>query len=336
MAGAEDAYQPSLAERKRQAKAGNPLATALLGGIAANQLSGAEVQALKEGGATVLKSGLGGASPTTGVFQGAAPGMFDLEGIGAEGNVILPAAGALGLYDLYKKQKQGLGGAAQGAAAGAAVGSMFGGVGAVPGYAIGAGLGALYGGLHKKSMTEVEDKRHNALMKAGVAGFDQPFKEESYVDKGQLQNKDAAKDAMGYDAAGNWFNNKFSQTRNERDMGYGDLKDRAAFGETFGDAWNSAPEQAKQEIIHDIVVNGSLREHHGTVDLNLSPEKQKEYAAKLTGPVASTNTGGNQSSSVSVSQRKPLNLPKLKKKKPGDYMIDLPVWTPISMPIVDD
>lgn len=112
--------------------AGTAVGTAANGGTLMS--TGAVVPA--SAGAPIASGGAAGAG---------ASGAFSLGGIGSAGNVILPAAGALGAYDLYANQlktgnkKRGV---AQGAASGAAMGSYFGPWGALIGGVAGAGLGA--------------------------------------------------------------------------------------------------------------------------------------------------------------------------------------------------
>lgn len=112
--------------------------------------------AIPEAGASIIPDALPSTLGTTPEFslgaEAAAPaaegGMFSLGGIGSAGNAILPAAGALGAFNLAMSQgdagsggRRNLRGLGQGAASGAALGSYFGPVGA----AIGAGVGGLGG-----------------------------------------------------------------------------------------------------------------------------------------------------------------------------------------------
>lgn len=112
-------------------------------------VAGTAVGTAANGGTIMSTGAVVPASAGTPIASGGAAGAgaggaFSLGGIGSAGNVILPAAGALGAYDLYANQlKTGnkKRGAAQGAASGAAMGSYFGPWGAVAGGVIGAGVG---------------------------------------------------------------------------------------------------------------------------------------------------------------------------------------------------
>ncbi len=143
------------APQQQQQPQGSPL------GMAANIGVQQGVNSLMSGGGAAASGGTGlgstvaadsaastGYTLNSGAAASSSPGMFSLSGIGSAGNVILPAVGAYGAYDLYKRQSgaprgnygRGIG---QGAASGAAIGSYFGPWGA----AIGAGVGGLAGGI---------------------------------------------------------------------------------------------------------------------------------------------------------------------------------------------
>lgn len=92
-----------------------------------------------------------------------AAGMFDLGGIGSAGNIIAPAAGAYGAYDLLTNEYGAGRGALQGAASGAAIGSYFGPPGMLVGGAIGGAIGLGKSFLDKPSMKEQIKERWGDL-----------------------------------------------------------------------------------------------------------------------------------------------------------------------------
>ena len=103
----------------------------------------------------------------------AAPGAFDLAGIGSAGNAFLPLAGAAGAYDTLTHDRGIASGALRGAASGAAIGSFFPG----PGTAVGAGIGALIGGgasivngMGDKDAYKTEWKRKKDLYSSACTG----------------------------------------------------------------------------------------------------------------------------------------------------------------------
>jgi hypothetical protein len=120
------------------------------------------------GGGTMMSTGVVvPASEGSAIGSTALPstgGAFSLSGIGSAGNAILPVAGALGAYDLYKNRlKTGdkKRGALQGAASGAAMGSYFGPWGAV----IGGGIGGLAGLTAHESTRDTAKRRTKELLK---------------------------------------------------------------------------------------------------------------------------------------------------------------------------
>jgi hypothetical protein len=138
------------------ANTGTVASTAGSSGLLAPEVSG--LGATETG--ALLPGGGGAVAPEL------APGMFDLGNIGAAGNMILPAVGAIGAYDVLS-HKVGPGrGLLEGAASGAAIGSGFAGVGAIPGAAIGGLIGLGKGLMEKPSTKEIQSSRFKA---AGVA-----------------------------------------------------------------------------------------------------------------------------------------------------------------------
>lgn len=151
-----------------------------LAGSAATGATGA----IPAAGTVAAPTGVTIAPAGTAASSAAAPSMFALKGIGSAGNVLLPAVGAFGAYDLYSSNRGARNrpvGALQGAASGAAMGSYFG-----PwGTGIGAVLGGLYGGTQHESTRDVA-KRHtqqllgeseNPVYQAYVSGMREQFKE---------------------------------------------------------------------------------------------------------------------------------------------------------------
>lgn len=209
----------------------------------------------------------------------AAPGMFSLGGIGSAGNLLLPAAGAYGLYDLMQDREDiGTGkGYLQGAASGAAIGSFFGPAGAV----VGGGLGVLGNafGIGGKSRTKVEQDRRSALKEQGI----------------EVPNYDIKE----------WEENEaFRTSRDEKLLKGGDIENAAQF---YGIEGYAGLDQAKKEAIAQKAIDdGLIREHHGTIDLSLTDAYKKYLDEQLgTGEVASSNN--NQ-------RREPVEQKRRKKK----------------------
>jgi len=147
------------------ASAANALAQVGANAGASTALGNAAAQ-----GATAVNAGI--ATPevvSANVVPGAAPAAssFSLGGIGSAGNLILPAVGAVGAFDVLSHDYGAGRGGLEGAASGAAIGSYFGPQGAL----IGAGIGGLVGVgkslFHHETTKEHEKKQWGGLASSG-------------------------------------------------------------------------------------------------------------------------------------------------------------------------
>jgi hypothetical protein len=215
------------------------------------------------------------------VEASAAASPWALSGVGAAGNYILPAAGAIGALDLFANKRDGARGVAQGAASGAAIGSNFGPQGALIGGGVG-GLVGLANGLLHKPKTKVEDERYDKLRKKGVKGFEAPFRESRYVGKGEILDPTQSLDFRGKNDAGEWTNNKFAFDRNEDSLTGTDVQGYALFGEAGGDKWGNLALDKKIKIGDELLAKKLLREHHGTIDPTDSQAFQDEFSRLLS------------------------------------------------------
>lgn len=128
-------------------------------------------------------------------------------------------------------------------------------------------IGELFGG----PRTRVEEKRWNALKNAG---FDIPkWVAEGKNIKDTGFRKDLAPDFVGYDAQGNWVNNKFAKSRQESDMTAQDISQYAVMPETFGELWKYSDADTRNRVAQMALGGGAnIREHHGTLDMQWTPE----------------------------------------------------------------
>lgn len=196
--------------------------------------------------------------------------------LGALGTAAAVLGAAKGSYDLYQglKEKQGAKSTAMsGAAAGAAIGSLIPGVGTLVGAAVGALIGAAGGALRPPPKTQVEDKRWRALARRG---FDVPQWVKEGIDiKDSGFRQDLSTDFVGYDDKGQWVNNKFAKSRDEKDLTGQDVSQYAVMPETFGSLWSGATPEAKQQVSDLAIMKAKLREHHGTLDINWDPSTKR-------------------------------------------------------------
>lgn len=239
---------------------------------------------------TTLSSMMGGSSAATAAGQvvkdgivydvatgeavaTAVPGSvstWGLADLGAAGNGLLPAAGAIGALDLFANKRHGGRGAAQGAASGAMIGSYFG----LPGSAIGAGVGGLagyFGNFGDEDRWKTEQDRVAKLHDQGI-NFPDAVQLSAGRTKEELVAIENAKKS-----AGQYSNSTFAQSRNESDLTGKDIWGYGAFGEAFGNNWMGSSEAAREAVANEALKQGLVREHDGTVDINLTPEL-KAYA----------------------------------------------------------
>lgn len=187
----------------------------------------------------------------------AAPGAFSLSGIGSAGNAFLPAAGALGLYDVLSKKRTDTRGFLQGAASGAAMGSFFG--------PIGTGVGAVLGGLSSPVMGALDTNRWKKEWdRRGKLGMDVSDRPTSGRSLEELLNPSQSRDFVGMTPQG-WVNNKFSQSRDKNDLQAMDLQGYAFLPEKFGKDLSLDQRLGVGQMLLDAK---AVNEHHGTMDYN--------------------------------------------------------------------
>ena len=111
-------------------------------------------------------------------------------------------------------------------------------------------------------------------------GFDLPKPE--WVDTKdaalKAQNKNLAKDFVGYDESGNWVNNKFANSGKDSDLKAQDIQEFATNLETFGEEYTALPTEKKLQMMDIALRNGLVKEQKGTVDINWTPETYQEAA----------------------------------------------------------
>ncbi len=105
-------------------------------------------------------------------------------------------------------------------------------------------------------------------------GFDVPKPE--WVDTKdaalKAENKNLAKDFVGYDESGKWVNNQFANTGKDEALRPQDIYEFATNHETFGEAYGNLPEQEKLRLMQIALDNKLVKEQQGTVDINWTPE----------------------------------------------------------------
>lgn len=209
--------------------------------------------------------------------------------------------GAYGLYDLLKNKRSGLGGAIQGGISGGLLGSATAGglaalgttvapgVGTAIGAALGLGLG-YFGNLGDEDRFQDEYKRAQALRDKGIdwkLNVEKPTQGRSVDELIALENEKVK--------AGKYGNPAFAASRSEADLKPEDIWGYSVFGEKFGKDWMGTTEAARRAIAAEALKSGGVREHHGTIDINFTPELEKFAADILAKPPSDPNQPNTQS-----------------------------------------
>lgn len=240
---------------------------------------GAATEAATNTGSGLAGSFGGGAAPGGMAAPGggalapggeAATGMFDLGGIGSSGNVILPAVGAYGAYDVLTGDYGTGRNALQGAASGAAMGSYFGPQGALIGGGIGLGAGLIKGMFDHESTRDVAKKHTSGLLEQGK---DNPAW-QSYVSGMREQHNQAAPDPskpFHGGQYGSWDEYKAAGLDAADLTGvYGNLK-------AYGPKWASLTQEQRQAITQENINSGLYNSKKGEVEISDSAKAQENY-----------------------------------------------------------
>lgn len=229
-------------------------------------------------GGFVESAGANGFSPVgmdaANYFPEQASGMFDLGGVGSAGNVLLPAAGAYGAYDLMKRDVGPGRGALQGAASGAAIGSYFGPMGA----GIGAGVGGLLG-LGKSffdnpSVREQVKDRWGSMAQSNDPATAQYAKQYlSYLDSDQAKI-DAEQ--------GNTFGDKKAAGVLKPEDTWGGYGVINSVGSDYFNKWS---EQQRRDYNQQLIDQNLLSSEKGDIRVTDSA-KAKEIASQISNPQA--------------------------------------------------
>lgn len=138
-------------------------------------------------------------------------------------------------------------------------------------------LGGLFGGGNK---WKAEGDRLRKLAESGVEIPDELMGAAALTggrSKEELIRGDLSPDFVGHDSKGNWVNNKFANSRDEKDLSPEDKWGYAAFYELFPDWLKKSEEERRQ-----IAGAASVSEHNGTIDIN-----NKDELLKFAGDVKS-------------------------------------------------
>lgn len=257
---------PTSAERigKEGANIGGQLVAEEIKRRAGEALAQSGAQAASQAGAQAGTQGATQAGTQAGASAGVSTAGQVASGLGA----------GLGAYNLSRDivgRKGATASTISGMQLGAGIGGFFGPVGAGIGAGVGALGGALLGSIFSPRKKNIEKERWERLK---MYGFDVPKPE--WVDTKdaalKAENKNLAKDFVGYDESGKWVNNQFANTGKDEALRPQDIYEFATNHETFGEAYGNLPEQEKLRLMQIALDNKLVKEHQGTVDINWTPE----------------------------------------------------------------
>lgn len=221
------------------------------------------------------------------------------------------ASGAAGLYSMFEGGKLvadankvggskgakagGIGGLTAGLGAGMALNAAGIALGPIGWAAILAG-GLIAGGLAgwrlgDRDRWKTEGKRLEKLLKNGVE-IPQELLGAMNLTRGrskeELIHPGFPADFVGMTPDG-WVNNKFTNSRDEKDLQPQDIWGNACFFEKFGNDWlGKFSEEQRFEIAKSALDTGAVREKFGTIDVRWTPELEEKIRVIGEAPVNET------------------------------------------------
>lgn len=254
---------------------GAGLFSSLFGGGSSS--GAATTAAPSSGGLFSSLFGGGGSGAASAAAPGETAGASSALGGSSIAGYAIPAAGLLGLYDVFKNKRKGLRGTAEGAASGVALGSPLGPIG----MGVGGALGGLYGALSSKFDKDSWDTERKRLQDLKDQGYNIPQNLfDSSPTKGrsieELINHNYANDFVGRGKDNEWVNNTFAQSRNESDLRPEDVVGYSAFIKNFGNNYLNASLEKKLALAKYALENGLINEHQGTIDINKTNDLENQ------------------------------------------------------------
>lgn len=134
---------------------------------------------------------------------------------------------------------------------------------------------------------KTEGNRLKGLIDKGIE-IPEQFRSAMYQTRGrkksELINPYLPQDFRGETPQYGWVNNKFANSRNEADLTGRDILGYSTFFDKFGNDWlGKMNDKQREAIANKALERGAVREHHGTIDINWSPELEADIAG-IRGP----------------------------------------------------
>lgn len=130
-----------------------------------------------------------------------------------------------------------------------------------------------------KDTWKTEGKKLNKLLDAGIFLPDELLgatRLERGRTREELIDPTVGLNFIGTKDDGTWVNNVFAQTRDKNALRAEDIWGYAAFFEKFGNEWlGEFNEDQRRAIAGAALELGTVKEHHGTIDISWTPELEK-------------------------------------------------------------
>jgi len=148
--------------------------------------------------------------------------------------------------------------------------------------------------------------------------------------KEELIREDLAEDFVGFDENGNWVNNKFANSRDEKDLVGTDIVNYAAFAKKYSD-WFERPLEERIALADRIAALGAVKEHHGTIDIDWKKVEEAEDVELPTPEEPQVSQKPGMMGSPGTQVRAPQVTPT--PQAPGFMARPAPVSVPQSQPV---
>lgn len=122
--------------------------------------------------------------------------------------------------------------------------------------------------------------------------------------KEEMQRTDLADDFVGFDPNGQWVNNKFNQSRDEKDLVAEDIVNFATFAERDHD-WFKKPLQERLNVANQALQAGAVKEGRGTISVDwdkLGDQPAAAYQGLAGNPTLEREKSGGGASAANAAK----------------------------------
>jgi len=196
-----------------------------------------------------------------------------------------------------------------------------------------------------KPKTQVEEEKWKELQKQGAKVPEWVANGTDIKEKGAWFRPDLEANFVGFAPtagnatgigpvqAGTWTNNVFAKSRNVADLRPEDIWGYADFVKKFGPSYMGGSEENRRAIAQAALNMGLVKEHHGTIDVNATPELMDVWnRLQGQGVAAKPPQGTNKPQSKNSQAKAPAKAPP---KQPSIRPVAAPFQMPVMAPRPD-